>query len=239
MKAVYVAMMAAAGIVMAGQAHADEALAKSKNCLSCHAVDKKLVGPSYKEVAAKYKGDAKAPAMLAAKVKAGGKGTWGQIPMAAHPTLSEPDATALANGMAFSTRAIGALSRPFYPDGVSGTGPGPLSKPFAQWSPFSTGLQYDLLNNQIGQILTAYLSEDSLPILELRPELGNAGCTRLPQLRNGLQIFPGGVLVGLLALHDASAALGVAGALALLSGLRADSGYGAIWPAFTWPCTTR
>ena len=81
MKAVYVAMMAAAGIVMTGQAHADEALAKAKNCMSCHAIDKKLVGPAYKDVAAKYKGDAKAPAMLAAKIKAGGKGTWGEIPM--------------------------------------------------------------------------------------------------------------------------------------------------------------
>ena len=81
MKSVYIAMMAAAGIVMAGQAHADEALAKAKNCMSCHAIDKKLVGPSYKDVAAKYKGDAKAPAMLAAKVKAGGKGNWGEIPM--------------------------------------------------------------------------------------------------------------------------------------------------------------
>jgi cytochrome c len=66
---------------MAGQAQADEALAKAKNCMSCHAVDKKLVGPAYKDVAAKYKGDAKAPAMLAAKIKAGGKGTWGEIPM--------------------------------------------------------------------------------------------------------------------------------------------------------------
>ena len=81
MKAVYVAMMAAAGIVIAGQAQADEALAKAKNCMSCHAVNKKLVGPAYKDVAAKYKGDAKAPAMLAAKIKAGGKGTWGEIPM--------------------------------------------------------------------------------------------------------------------------------------------------------------
>ena len=81
MKAVYVAMMAAAGIVMAGQAQADEALAKAKNCMACHAVDKKLVGPAYKDVAAKYKGDAKAPAMLAEKIKAGGKGVWGQIPM--------------------------------------------------------------------------------------------------------------------------------------------------------------
>ncbi len=80
MKAIYVAMMAA-GIVMTGQVQADEALAKAKNCMACHQVDKKVVGPSYKEVAAKYKGDAKAPAMLAAKVKAGGKGTWGAVPM--------------------------------------------------------------------------------------------------------------------------------------------------------------
>ena len=82
MKAVYVALMAA-GVVLAGQAQADAGadLAKAKNCLSCHAIDKKLVGPAYKDVAAKYKGDAKAPAMLAAKIKAGGKGTWGEIPM--------------------------------------------------------------------------------------------------------------------------------------------------------------
>jgi len=81
MKSVYVALMAAAGIVMAGQAHADEALAKAKNCMSCHAVDKKLVGPAYKDVAAKYKGDKGAVEALAAKVKAGGKGVWGEIPM--------------------------------------------------------------------------------------------------------------------------------------------------------------
>ena len=82
MKAVYVAMMAA-GVVMAGQAYADEGadLAKAKNCLTCHAVDKKLVGPAYKDVAAKYKGDKAAPATLAAKIKAGGKGVWGEIPM--------------------------------------------------------------------------------------------------------------------------------------------------------------
>jgi cytochrome c len=83
MKAVYVAVMAAAGIVMAGQAQADAGadLAKAKNCLSCHAVDKKLVGPAYKDVAAKYKGDKGAVEKLAAKVKAGGKGAWGEIPM--------------------------------------------------------------------------------------------------------------------------------------------------------------
>ncbi|HJV93394.1 MAG TPA: c-type cytochrome [Azonexus sp.] len=81
MKSVYVAMMAAAGIVMAGQVQADEALAKAKNCMSCHAIDKKLVGPAYKDVAAKYKGDKGAVDKLAAKVKAGGKGVWGEIPM--------------------------------------------------------------------------------------------------------------------------------------------------------------
>lgn len=81
MKAAYIAIMAAAGIVMAGQAQADEALAKAKGCMACHAIDKKLVGPSYKDVAAKYKGDKGAVATLAAKVKAGGKGVWGAIPM--------------------------------------------------------------------------------------------------------------------------------------------------------------
>ncbi len=81
MKVAYIAVMAAASIVMTGQVQADEALAKAKGCMACHKVDGKLVGPSYKEVSAKYKGDAKAPAMLASKVKAGGKGTWGQVPM--------------------------------------------------------------------------------------------------------------------------------------------------------------
>ena len=96
MKSVYVAVMAAAGIVMAGQVQADEALAKSKNCMACHAIDKKMVGPAYKDVAAKYKGDAKAPAMLAAKIKAGGKGVWGEIPMPPNNVTPE-EATKLAN----------------------------------------------------------------------------------------------------------------------------------------------
>ena len=95
MKAIYVAMMAAAGIAMAGQVQADEALAKAKNCMSCHAIDKKLVGPAYKDVAAKYKGDAKAPAMLAEKIKAGGKGVWGQVPMPPNNVTPE-EATKLA-----------------------------------------------------------------------------------------------------------------------------------------------
>ena len=94
MKAVYVAMLAA-GVVMAGQAQADEALAKAKNCMACHAIDKKVVGPAYKDVAAKYKGDKAAVATLAAKIKAGGKGVWGEIPMPPNNVTPE-EATKLA-----------------------------------------------------------------------------------------------------------------------------------------------
>ncbi|NTV71591.1 MAG: c-type cytochrome [Azonexaceae bacterium] len=81
MKAVQIAMMFAVGLGVSSHVLADEALAKAKNCMSCHAIDKKLVGPAYKDVAAKYKGNAGAVDTLAAKVKAGGKGVWGQIPM--------------------------------------------------------------------------------------------------------------------------------------------------------------
>ncbi len=95
MKVVYVAMMAAAGILMGGQAQADEALAKAKNCMACHAVDKKLVGPAYKDVAAKYKGDKAAVATLATKIKTGGKGVWGEVPMPPNNVTPE-EATKLA-----------------------------------------------------------------------------------------------------------------------------------------------
>jgi cytochrome c len=75
---------------------ADEALAKSKNCMACHAVDKKLVGPSYKDVAKKYGGDAKAVDALAAKIVKGGSGVWGAIPMPANPQVNAADAQKLA-----------------------------------------------------------------------------------------------------------------------------------------------
>ena len=90
MKAVYVAMLAA-GVVMAGQAQADEALAKAKNCMACHAIDKKLVGPAYKDVAAKYKGDAAAAGKLAEKVKKGGSGVWGPVPMPPNANVKDDD----------------------------------------------------------------------------------------------------------------------------------------------------
>lgn len=68
-----------------------EALMKKDGCAACHAVDKKIVGPAYVEVAAKYKGDKNAQAMLAKKVKEGGVGVWGQIPMPPNAATSQAD----------------------------------------------------------------------------------------------------------------------------------------------------
>lgn len=94
MKAIYVAMLAA-GFAMAGQVQADEALAKAKNCLACHQVDKKVVGPAYKEVAAKYKGDKAAPAKLAEKIIKGGSGVWGPVAMPPNPQVTPDEAKKL------------------------------------------------------------------------------------------------------------------------------------------------
>ena len=77
---------------MAGEGGADQtALATSKGCMACHQVEMKVVGPAYKDVAAKYKGDATALDTLVAKVKAGGKGNWGEIPMPPNPAVSDED----------------------------------------------------------------------------------------------------------------------------------------------------
>jgi cytochrome c len=70
-------------------------LATKNACTACHQVDKKVVGPSYKEVAAKYKGDAKAEAMLFDKVKKGGVGVWGQVPMPPNPQVKDEDVKTL------------------------------------------------------------------------------------------------------------------------------------------------
>ena len=86
----------AAALTVAAPAFADLALAQSKNCMACHAVDKKLVGPSYKEVAAKYSGDAGAVDKLAVKIQKGGSGVWGAIPMPANSQVSEAEAKKLA-----------------------------------------------------------------------------------------------------------------------------------------------
>ena len=72
-----------------------EAIVKKARCVACHAVDAKRVGPAYKDVAAKYKGDKAAVATLAAKIKAGGKGVWGEVPMPPNNVTPE-EATKLA-----------------------------------------------------------------------------------------------------------------------------------------------
>jgi cytochrome c len=79
-----------AGTLAAVPALANEELAKKQGCFACHAVDKKLVGPSYKDVAAKYRGDKGAEAKLFDKVKKGGTGAWGTVPMP--PNAHVPDA---------------------------------------------------------------------------------------------------------------------------------------------------
>lgn len=86
----------AALLLMSGMASADDqtaamALAQKNACLSCHGVDKKIVGPAYKDVAKKYAGDKGAHAKLMTKVKAGGKGVWGEIPMPPNPQVSAAD----------------------------------------------------------------------------------------------------------------------------------------------------
>lgn len=93
----HVVALAVLGLAVASSpvlAQAD--LAKQKNCMACHAVDKKLVGPSYKDVAAKYKADKDAPAKLAKKIREGGVGVWGQVPMPANPQVNEAEAASLA-----------------------------------------------------------------------------------------------------------------------------------------------
>jgi cytochrome c len=75
---------------------ADLALATSKNCMACHAVDKKVLGPSYKDVAAKYAGQKDAADKLAVKIMKGGSGVWGAIPMPANPQVNEAEAKKLA-----------------------------------------------------------------------------------------------------------------------------------------------
>ena len=92
MKRVLFAVITAAACI---PAMADLALATAKNCTACHAVDKKLVGPAYKEVAAKYAGQKDAVDKLAAKVIKGGSGVWGPVPMPANPQVNEAEAQKL------------------------------------------------------------------------------------------------------------------------------------------------
>jgi cytochrome c len=94
MKRALFALLAATTLV--APAMADLALATSKNCMACHAVDKKLVGPAYKEVAAKYAGQKDAVDKLSTKIIKGGSGVWGPVPMPANTQVSEAEAKKLA-----------------------------------------------------------------------------------------------------------------------------------------------
>jgi cytochrome c len=75
---------------------ADQALATQKNCMACHAIDKKLVGPAYKDVAAKYAGQKDAVDKLSQKIMKGGSGVWGPVPMPANAQVNEAEAKKLA-----------------------------------------------------------------------------------------------------------------------------------------------
>lgn len=86
-------LIAGSLLALAMPAQASEAIVKKARCVACHTVDAKRVGPAYKEVAAKYRGDKKAPAILFDKVRHGGTGNWGTVPMLPHPAdkISDDD----------------------------------------------------------------------------------------------------------------------------------------------------
>jgi len=94
MKHVLFALVAA--VALTAPAFADEALAKAKNCLTCHTVDKKVVGPAYKDIAIKYATQKDAVDVLAAKIIKGGAGVWGPMPMPASPQVSVAESKKLA-----------------------------------------------------------------------------------------------------------------------------------------------
>lgn len=77
------------------QAHANEKLAQSSGCMTCHAVERKNIGPSYRDIAAKYRNDKNAEALLVKKVRAGGSGVWGSVPMPPSAHVKEEDARAI------------------------------------------------------------------------------------------------------------------------------------------------
>ena len=96
MKRIFLAIASlAAGMAVCAPAMADLQLATAKNCMACHAADKKLVGPSYKEVAAKYAGQPDAAGKLEVKVLKGGAGVWGPVPMPANAQINADEAKKL------------------------------------------------------------------------------------------------------------------------------------------------
>ena len=94
MKALYLSLLLSAGSLSAA-AQADEALAKAKGCPACHTLEKKLVGPAYKDIAKRYAGQKGVEARLAEKIVKGGKGAWGEVPMPPNATVKPEEAAKL------------------------------------------------------------------------------------------------------------------------------------------------
>lgn len=91
MKTLLLTSLSVALLTLSAAASADQALAQKNACMTCHGVDKKIVGPAFKDIAKKYAGDKTAEAKLIAKVKSGGKGAWGEVPMPPNPQVSDAD----------------------------------------------------------------------------------------------------------------------------------------------------
>lgn len=89
-------IVVASALAVAAPAMASEALLKANNCMACHAIDKKLVGPAYKDVAKKHNGNLADADKLAEKIMKGGSGVYGAIPMPANPKVTAADAKAMA-----------------------------------------------------------------------------------------------------------------------------------------------
>src|SRR6185312_11897987 len=100
------------------------------------------------------------------------------------------DTAALTGGIAWSARAVGNIHRPTFPDGIDGTPPGALSTPIARWSPFNDGFQLDLVYNQL---VKGVLGDDTQGCAGRAAAGSAANDTGLARLRNGAQVFPGGV----------------------------------------------
>ena len=95
MKRLIAASAATLGLLLAGGVQADEKLAQANGCLTCHQIDKKILGPGFKEVATKYRGDKAAEANMVKKVKEGGKGAWGDMPMPPNAHVKDADIATL------------------------------------------------------------------------------------------------------------------------------------------------
>ncbi len=96
MKAIWLTIPAVAALLVAGTASADLALAKKSGCMACHAIDKKVVGPSWNDIGAKYSAEADGKAAVLASIVDGSRGKWGKVPMPPQKRISAENADKLA-----------------------------------------------------------------------------------------------------------------------------------------------